>query len=149
MLSCVGLYGTQEVDTASVHDPDWGEEEPANDDDALVEVIERNVDPNPTVDSFEQFQESLFSQLHIGKGMESRKIKPLRLEIPLCRLMPTNWVRQALEADIQTVYDGFHIGNWGTNFWVTSCGDQIAFLVKNFLDLGHWKSLSEEFDSEL
>ncbi|KAG0600860.1 hypothetical protein M758_11G066700 [Ceratodon purpureus] len=128
---------------------DWGEIEPVNDDDGCEEAIERGKDPNPSVTSFESFQEKLFSQVNIRKHLEIRKIVPVRLEIPLCRLKPTTWVRQALPADVQTVYEGFHIGNWGTNFWVTCCGSPGKFPGEGFEDLGRWQALSDEFDAEL
>ena len=130
---------------------DWGEKEPVPEDVSIAwkEVIERSVDPNPSVSSFEQFQANLFSEVNIHKHLESRKIKPLQLEIPLCRLMPTTWVRQALPADVQTVYDGFDIGNWGTNFWVTCCGSPGEFPRADFDDLPRWSIFSEKFDSDL
>ena len=128
---------------------DSGEDEPPNEDDSFIGAIDRNIDPNPSVSLFEQVQESLFSQLNIGKHLVSRKIRPIRLEVPLCRLKPTKWVRQALEADVKTVYDGFHIGNWGTNFWVTTCGDPGVYPYKDFKDGQRWSAVCEEFDSNL
>lgn len=128
---------------------DYSDDEPSQDDDELVMAIERTVEASPTVVSFEQYQESLFNKINIRKQFSSRKISPFRLEIPLCRLKPTTWVRQAFDSDIQTVYDGFHIGNWGTNFWVTTCDSPPSFPDENFYDLDRWKAVSEKFDQDL
>lgn len=143
---CVGRV--EQIDDCPDQGIDYGEKEPFEDD-PLEVAIERKVDPNPSVASFEQFQESLFSKLNIGKHLNSRQLKPLRVEIPLCRLRPTTWVRQAFEDDIQTVYEGFHIGNWGTNFWVTSAGNPGDFPDTDSPDLARWSKVSEEFDIQL
>ena len=130
---------------AELDDKKW---EPPNSE-GYEKTIEWSENPNPSVSSFESFQETLFSQVNIRKHLEYRKLLPVRLEVPLCRLKPTSWVRQALPADVQTVYDGFHIGNWGTNFWVTCCGTPGKFPEEEFDDLERWQSVSDEFDAEL
>ena len=130
-------------------DTDYGESEPENDDDGRVQTILRKPDVKPTVSTFEQFQEALCSQLNIHKRLAVKKVKPLRLQIPLCRLKPTTWVRQALEADVQIVYEGFHIGDWGANFWVTSCGNPGPFTLKELEDSERWEAVSAKFDKDL
>lgn len=107
------------------------------------------MNPNPTVTSFEEFQDNLFGHLNIKRHLETSKITPVRIEIPLCRLRPTRWVRKPLDADIRTVYEGFHIGNWGTNFWVTCCGNPGPYPDPEFVDVERWSHASEDFDSRL
>ena len=131
---------------SELRDSDEGEDEPQDD---VPMAIERDANPSPTITSFEQFQESLFSQLNIRKHLRARKLTPIRMNIPMCRLFPTTWVRQALESDIQTVCEGFHIGNWGTNFWVTTSGNPGPYPSPNFSDRERWSTVSDKFDSDL
>ncbi|KAG0594372.1 hypothetical protein M758_UG071500 [Ceratodon purpureus] len=81
--------------------------------------------------------------------MKARHIEPVSLEIPLCRLRPTTWVRQALKADVQTVYEGFSMGNWGSNFWVTTSGTPPSYPDPNFEDRARCAGESELFDAHL
>ena len=146
LFEMCGMDYMQNAVEVVVRENEDGEDEPVNDEPM---AIERDVNPNPTATSFEQFQESLFSQLNIRKHLSSKKLTPIRMDIPLCRLFPTTWVRQALESDIQTVYEGFHIGNWGTNFWVTTSGNPGPYPSPNFTDRARWATVSEKFDSDL